>query len=67
MITEINQYGYPKDMYEEKHYGVDYFGNEIYEGAEIFEMDGETVLMDDPDDLKKFLEEFAGAKFTLAK
>lgn len=67
MITEINQYGYPKDMYEEKHCGIDYFGNEIIEGDEIFEMEGETVLLDDPDNLKQFLTEFAGAKFTLAK
>jgi len=67
MITEINQLGYPKDVYQEKHWGVDYFGNEILEGDEVFEMDGEVVLLDDPDNLKKFLEEFAHAKFTLAK
>ncbi len=64
MITEINTFGYPKDIYEDQHYGVDYFGEEICEGDEIFELDGETVLAEN---LERFLVEFAGGKFTLAK
>lgn len=63
-VTEINQLGYPKDIYEDQHCGIDYYGNEIIEGDEIFELDGETVLADN---LEKFLVEFAGGKFTLAK
>ncbi len=63
-ITEINTFGYPKDMYEDQHCGTDYFGTEIIEGDEIFELDGETVLLDN---LERFLTEFAGGKFTLAK
>ena len=63
VITEINQLGYPKDVYQEKHWGVDVMGHEIIEGDSIIEIDGEIVL---ESNLEDFLIEHLGANFTRA-
>ncbi|MDQ0176032.1 YqaI family protein [Bacillus chungangensis] len=63
MIGEINRNGYP-DMYQEKYWGIDYFGEEIMEGDDIVEIDGETILSEN---LERFLYEEYDAKFTTAE
>ncbi|MEK3890213.1 YqaI family protein [Bacillus sp. FSL K6-3431] len=49
---------------QEKHWGTDAMGEEIFEGESIVEIDGETIL---EDNLEDYLVEHLGAKFTLAK
>jgi len=63
MVTEINQLGYPKDVFQEKHWGVDIMGDEVMEGDSIIEINGEIIL---ESNLEDYLIEHLGAKFTLA-
>ena len=48
----------------EKHWGTDALGDEIWEGDEIIEINGETVLREN---LEDFLLEHLGARFTIAE
>ncbi len=49
---------------QEKIWGVDATGEEVYEGESIVEIDGEVVL---EKNLEDYLIEHLGARFTLAK
>jgi hypothetical protein len=54
MITRIEKTGYPNVVEQAEHWGDDYFGDEILEGDEVVEFDGEVILKDN---LEKFLDE----------
>lgn len=41
-ITRTIRTGYPEP--EQKHYGYDFFGNEVFEGEEILVLDNEFFL-----------------------
>lgn len=54
MISRIERTGYPNMMDQPEHAGIDFYGDEILEGDEIVEFDGEVILKDN---LERFLAE----------
>jgi hypothetical protein len=54
MISRIEKTGYPNMMDQQEHYGCDFFGDEILEGDEVVEYDGEIILKEN---LERFLAE----------
>jgi hypothetical protein len=64
-VTEINRFGYPKEMLEQpEHFGTDFFGDEVLVGDDYVEIDGEIILMDN---LDRFLSEQLGFEFKTAE
>ncbi|AJH77682.1 YqaI family protein [Heyndrickxia coagulans] len=61
-ITRVRRFGYLQNN-EPELFGYDYFGDEIFYGDDVVEMDGEIVLQDN---LQKFLVELYDAKFYTA-
>lgn len=62
IITAVNQTGYPDLREQQEHAGMDYFGNEILVGDDIFEdpNNGEVVLKEN---LEEYLAEVYGFEF----
>jgi Hypothetical protein Yqai len=62
VIERIERTGYPNVIKQPEHSGTDYFGDEVLEGDDIVEYDGEVVLKEN---LEKFLSEM-GFEFKTA-
>ncbi|AJO24813.1 hypothetical protein QQ991_03105 [Weizmannia coagulans] len=60
-ITRMRRYGDLRN--DPEFFGFDYFGDEIFFGEEVVEIDGDLVLQDN---LQLYLEEVCGAKFYTA-
>lgn len=65
-ITRANKTGYPSAEPNRKAVGVDYFGNEYFEGEDII-IDIERGEAIQKDSLEDYLSEVLGFKFTKAK
>ncbi|MCM3404939.1 hypothetical protein M3655_22640 [Cytobacillus oceanisediminis] len=63
MIEQIQRTGFPNMAAQLEHSGIDYFGDEILEGDDIVEYDGEIVLRDN---LERYLSEVMEFKFKTA-
>lgn len=61
-ITRTLRTGYPNVIEQPEHSGSDYFGDEVLEGDDIVEYDGEVVLKEN---LERFLSEM-GFEFKTA-
>ena len=61
-ITRTERTGYPNMIDQSEHAGIDYFGDEILEGEDVVEFEGEVILKEN---LEKFLEEI-GFEFKTA-
>lgn len=61
-ITCTERTGYPNLVAQPEHAGIDYFGDEILEGEDVVEFDGEIILKEN---LEKFLVEI-GFEFKTA-
>lgn len=61
-ITRVNRTGYPNIVSQPEHAGIDYFGDEILEGDDVVEFNGEVILRDN---LERFLVEI-GFEFKTA-
>lgn len=67
IITEINRYGYPKDMVrQEEHFGIDFYGSEILLEDDYVEdkNSGELILREN---LERYLAEELDFEFKTAK
>lgn len=62
-VTQLRRTGYPNMIAQPEHAGIDYFGNEILEGDEIVEYDGEIIL---EGNLQRYLCEVLGFEFKSA-
>lgn len=62
-VTQLRRTGYPNLVAQPEHAGIDYFGNEILEGDEIVEYDGEIIL---EGNLQRYLCEVLGFEFKSA-
>ncbi|WP_102274058.1 YqaI family protein [Cytobacillus massiliigabonensis] len=63
MITQTERTGYPNMIAQPEHNGTDFFGDEVLDGDEIVEYDGELILKDN---LERYLVEEFGFKFKTA-
>lgn len=63
-VTQINRVGYPE---EPDIYGMDFFGNEVYYGDEIYIYEEEFWLADELVHSEKELLEFFGAVKIIAR
>ncbi|EFV79304.1 hypothetical protein HMPREF1013_00220 [Bacillus sp. 2_A_57_CT2] len=63
MIDQIERSGYPNMVEQPEHLGIDYFGDEILDGVDIVEYDGEIILRDN---LERYLTEVMGFEFKTA-
>ncbi|MGN7176238.1 YqaI family protein [Paenibacillus sp. FSL R5-0490] len=63
MIDQIERSGYPNMVTQPEHVGFDYFGDEILDGDDIVEYDGEIILKDN---LDRFLTEVMEFEFRTA-
>lgn len=62
-VTQYRRTGYPNLVAQPEHAGIDYFGEEILEGDEIVEYDGEIIL---EGNLQRYLCEVLGFEFKSA-
>lgn len=62
-MTQIERTGYPNMIDQPEHAGIDFFGDEILDGDEFVEYDGELVLIDN---LNRYLSEEMGFEFKTA-
>ncbi|MEK4924141.1 hypothetical protein MKX78_19730 [Cytobacillus sp. FSL R5-0569] len=62
-VTQLQRTGYPNLVAQPEHAGMDYFGEEILEGDEIVEYDGEIIL---EGNLQRYLCEVLGFEFKSA-
>ncbi|WP_404293138.1 hypothetical protein LG276_00865 [Cytobacillus kochii] len=62
-VTQLRRTGYPNLIAQPEHAGIDYFGEEILEGDEIVEYDGEIIL---EGNLQRYLCEVLGFEFKSA-
>ncbi|MCM3324270.1 YqaI family protein [Cytobacillus kochii] len=62
-VTQLRRTGYPNLVAQPEHAGIDYFGEEILEGDEIVEYDGEIILKGN---LQRYLCEVLGFEFKSA-
>ncbi|MEK4968573.1 hypothetical protein MKX67_08790 [Cytobacillus sp. FSL W7-1323] len=62
-VTQLRRTGYPNLVAQPEHAGIDYFGEEILEGDEIVEYDGEIIL---EGNLQRYLCEVLGFEFKSA-
>ncbi|MEK4921993.1 hypothetical protein MKX78_08760 [Cytobacillus sp. FSL R5-0569] len=62
-VTQLQRTGYPNLVVQPEHAGIDYFGEEILEGDEIVEYDGEIIL---EGNLQRYLCEVLGFEFKSA-
>lgn len=63
-VSNINRSGYPLNMVNQpEHSGIDFFGDEILEGDEICEYDGEIILKEN---LERYLKKELGFDFKTA-
>lgn len=62
-VTQLRRTGYPNLVAQSEHAGIDYFGEEILEGDEIVEYDGEIIL---EGNLQRYLCEVLGFEFKSA-
>lgn len=63
LVTQIERTGYPNMIDQPEHAGIDFFGDEILDGDEFVEYDGELVLIDN---LNRYLSEEMGFEFKTA-
>ncbi|MED2940686.1 YqaI family protein [Cytobacillus horneckiae] len=63
LVTQIERTGYPNMIDQPAHAGIDFFGDEILDGDEFVEYDGELVLVDN---LNRYLAEEMGFEFKTA-
>ncbi|WP_433956955.1 YqaI family protein [Cytobacillus horneckiae] len=63
LVTQIVRTGYPNMIDQPEHAGIDFFGDEILDGDEVVEYDGELVLVDN---LNRYLSEEMGFEFKTA-
>lgn len=63
-ITQTLRTGYPHQVSDPDHHGIDFFGNEIVCGEDVVEIEGDMVLQED---LQKYLTEVYQAKFYTAE
>lgn len=63
LVTQIERTGYPNMIDQPEHTGIDFFGDEILDGDEFVEYDGELVLVDN---LNRYLSEEMGFEFKTA-
>lgn len=45
LVTKIERTGYPNMIKQPEHAGIDFFGDEILEGDEFVEYEGELILI----------------------
>lgn len=64
VIDRMERTGYPVPVADVEHCGVDVFGDEILEGDNYVEADGELILADN---LQRYLEEYYQFKFKMAE
>ncbi|MEK5108188.1 hypothetical protein MHI57_17965 [Cytobacillus sp. FSL K6-0129] len=62
-VTQLRRTGYPNLVAQPENAGIDYFGEEILEGDEIVEYDGEIIL---EGNLQRYLCEVLGFEFKSA-
>ncbi|ASV67608.1 YqaI family protein [Cytobacillus kochii] len=62
-VTQLRRTGYPNLVAQPEHAGIDYFGDEILDGDEIVEYDGEIIL---EGNLQRYLCEVLGFEFKSA-
>ncbi|MED1607785.1 hypothetical protein P4U90_20915 [Cytobacillus kochii] len=62
-VTQLRRTGYPNLVAQPEHAGIDFFGEEILEGDEIVEYDGEIIL---EGNLQRYLCEVLGFEFKSA-
>ncbi|MCS0823166.1 hypothetical protein NX029_04235 [Cytobacillus firmus] len=63
IVDQIVRNGYPNMGTLPEHVGIDYFGDEILDGDDIVEYDGEIILKDN---LVRFLSEVLEFEFKTA-
>ncbi|NRG47357.1 hypothetical protein HRF87_21765 [Bacillus sp. CRN 9] len=63
LVAQIERTGYPNMIDQPEHAGIDFFGDEILNGDEFVEYDGELVLVDN---LNRYLSEEMGFEFKTA-
>jgi Hypothetical protein Yqai len=63
IVEKIVRTGYPNMWTQPEHVGIDYFGDEILDGDDIVEYDGEIILKDN---LERFLSEVLEFEFKTA-
>ncbi|MDF1509706.1 hypothetical protein PZE06_16320 [Robertmurraya sp. DFI.2.37] len=59
-IEKAMKTGYPNMVAQPEYFGIDYFGEEIFVGDDIVELDGELILRDN---LERYLSEKFDAEF----
>ncbi len=62
-ITRCNRTGYPNVISQPEFAGFDHFGDEIYPGDNVVEIDGDVIL---EDNLTRYLKECMEARFYTA-
>lgn len=62
-ITRTLRTGYPNIINQPELAGYDYFGDEIYPGDDVVEIDGDVIL---EDNLNRYLKECMEARFYTA-
>ncbi len=60
LIEQVQRTGFPNMAAQPEHAGIDYFGDEILDGDDIVEYDGEIILKDN---LERFLTEVMEFEF----
>lgn len=63
MIEQVLRTGFPNMVAQPEHAGIDYFGDEILDGDDIVEYDGEIILKDN---LERYLTEVMEFEFKTA-
>ncbi|MBU8773216.1 hypothetical protein KM923_27370 [Cytobacillus oceanisediminis] len=63
MIEQVQRTGFPNMIDQPEHAGIDYFGDEILDGDDIVEYDGEIILRDN---LERYLKEVMEFEFKTA-
>lgn len=62
-VNQIQRTGFPNMAVQQEHAGIDYFGDEILDGDDIVEYDGEIILRDN---LERYLTEVMEFEFKTA-
>jgi len=62
-IEQVQRTGFPNMVAQPEHAGIDYFGDEILDGDDIVEYDGEIILKDN---LERYLTEVMEFEFKMA-
>lgn len=68
VIKQIQLRGYPLEVKEPKLIAIDAFDNEVYEGDEVYDLNGEIFLVEDLSwDAKEILEKCGAIRYVAEK